>query len=411
MDSTRDLLVRGIAAAKANSESEARFFLEWVLRVYPSKVEKIEALYWLSTLATVPEQERELLNLILIEDPDEPRALRKLLVMDGKLKEQDIIDPETYRQVQEPAAPAASVGITCPKCGGRLTYAADGSSLICEYCTTRKFFRQNSGPRSDDDLSGNDFIASMATTNGHNQSLQQHLLTCRGCGAEFLISDNRISASCPFCQSSQIVDTSVIRQMIPPSRIIPLRIGHAGLNLKELKKICGDQFLQKHRETRPAFYPVWEFELNGLVTWRLPVSVLSDDMEEKTFDVPIQHRITQVMAVDGFLSRFENLEDGFDYSDVQPYSPEYLVDSLAAGYTLPVSDAALIARGKLVKMVTEESRQRLGWLMKGFLLDSSGMHITQFWLTLVPMYIFKDAKKKLTVLVNGQTGVVRSAKT
>ncbi len=410
MESTRDLLVRGIAAAKANSESEARFFLEWVLRICPTKTEKIEALFWLSTLATVPEQERELLNLILIEDPNEPRALRKLLVMDGKLKEQDIIDPETYSQVQEPAAPAASVGITCPKCGGRMTYAADGSSLICEYCTTRKFFRQNSGPRSDDELRGNDFIASMATANGHNQSIQQHLLTCKGCGAEFLITENRISASCPFCQSSQVVDTSVIRQMIPPSRIIPLRIGNAGLDTQVLKKIGGDQILQKTRETSPAFYPVWEFELNGLVTWRLPVSVLSDDMDEKTFDVPIQHRVVQVMAVDGFLSRFQNLEDDFDYSDVQPYSSDYLVDSLAVGYTLPVSDAALIARGKLVKIVTEESRQRMGWLMKGFLLDSSGMHITRFWLTLAPLWIMKEVKKNLTVLVNGQTGVVKSGR-
>lgn len=410
MDSTRDLLVRGIAAAKANSESEARFFLEWVLRVYPSKVEKIEALYWLSTLATVPEQERELLNLILIEDPDEPRALRKLLVMDGKLKEQDIIDPETYSQVHEPATPAASVGITCPKCGGRMTYAADGSSLICEYCTTRKFFRQNAGPRSAEELSGNDFISSMATANGHNQSIQQHLLTCKGCGAEFLITENRISASCPFCQSSQVVDTSVIRQMIPPSRIVPLRIGLEGLNKQALKKAGGDQILQKNHEIRPAFYPVWEFELNGQVTWRLPVSLISDDMEEKSFDVPVQHRIAQVMAVDGFLSRFKDLEEDFDFSDVQPYSPEYLVDSLAVSYTLPVSDAALIARGKLVKIVTEESRQRMGWLMKGFLLDSSGMHITRFWLTLAPLWVLREAKKNLTVLVNGQTGVVKSGR-
>ena len=408
MDSTRDLLVRGIAAAKSKSESEARFFLEWVLRMYPTREEKIEAYYWLCSLAVDPEQERELLNLMLVEDPDEPRALRRLLLLDGKLQEQDIINPETYHQVQSPAEPVNSVRVTCPKCGGRMTYAPDGSSLICEYCTTRKFFKQGSGTRAGGDLSGSDFIAAMATGTGHDQSVQQHLLTCKGCGAEFLILNNLISASCPFCQSSQIVDLRISRQMIPPERVIPLQVGLAGLNVAALQKIGGSQITDHLAEMRPSFFPVWEFELNGQVTWRLPVSLVSDDMEEQQFHIPVQNRISRAMAVDGMFSSFDQLENDFDFSDVQLYSPDYLVDCLAVGYTMPVSDAALLARAAFVKVVTGESRERLGWLMRDYLLDTSGLHISRFWLTMVPLWVLKSEKKKKLILINGQSGTIRS---
>jgi Tfp pilus assembly protein PilF len=42
-DGARDLLVRGIAAAKAGERDEARHYLEWALRQEPSSDEQIEA--------------------------------------------------------------------------------------------------------------------------------------------------------------------------------------------------------------------------------------------------------------------------------------------------------------------------------------------------------------------------------
>jgi hypothetical protein len=60
MENSRDLLVRGVAAAKSRLVGEARFYLEWVLRLDPPRDQKIDALFWLSTLASDPSKEREL---------------------------------------------------------------------------------------------------------------------------------------------------------------------------------------------------------------------------------------------------------------------------------------------------------------------------------------------------------------
>jgi hypothetical protein len=74
----RDLLVRGITAAKAKEAGEARFFLKWLLRLDPPAEERIEALYWLSEICTDPAEQRGYLEDILANDQGEPRARRNL---------------------------------------------------------------------------------------------------------------------------------------------------------------------------------------------------------------------------------------------------------------------------------------------------------------------------------------------
>jgi hypothetical protein len=291
-----------------------------------------------------------------------------------------------------------------------LTYTPDGTSLECEYCATRQPFKPESGRPSDEELSGNDFIAAMATANGHNRAVEHQLLTCDGCGAEFMINDRQFSAICPFCDSPLVIDVRVIRQMIPPSRVIPLEISLQQANNTVQKELPGELGIDKMNEIRPAFYPAWEFEMNGHVTWRLPVSVFSDDMDEKSFEVPVQSRVVQVMAFDGRLSNIRDLENDFDFSYVQPYNPAYLVDSLAVGYNIPVSYAALQAREKMVKTIKDEVHSRMGPQMNGFFIDSSGLFISSFWLTLVPLWAFSHIKCDEVTFVNGQTGSIRSGK-
>jgi hypothetical protein len=45
----RDLLTRGIAAAKAGNREEARFYLEWVLITEATEEQRLQAWLWLSS--------------------------------------------------------------------------------------------------------------------------------------------------------------------------------------------------------------------------------------------------------------------------------------------------------------------------------------------------------------------------
>ncbi len=106
-EGVRDLLVRGIAAARANSREEARFYLEWVLRSDGNQEQRLEATYWLSEMVDDPAKKRDLLSEILAMEPYNARARRALGLLDGKLKAEEVIDPDLLALAGEAPATAA----------------------------------------------------------------------------------------------------------------------------------------------------------------------------------------------------------------------------------------------------------------------------------------------------------------
>lgn len=406
MESTRDLLVRGVSAAKARLVGEARFYLEWVLRLAPPKDQKIEALYWLSTLVTDPDHEREMLETILAEEPFEPRARRRLLIVDGKINTGDLINADQYEQDLQSITESPADRFTCPNCGGRLTYGPDGASLECEYCNTQQFFRRQTAALTKDRSSGNDFIAAMATSSGHNQVVGHQMLTCRGCGAEFLLTDRQISTSCPFCRSPQVINFNTIRQMIPPARILPIEVGYPQAFSAAKAAFSGQLDIDEMYDVRPAFYPVWQFELSGRIDWRLPV--MENDREGKTLgEETVEFYLVPVLAVSNLPDSFHDMARDFDYSRIESYSPQYLVDCMAIGYQVSLADAALEAREQTVRDITRRIEKKLHRDAGDFFISSSNLFISQFWLTLVPIWMFIDTHTKRMVVVNGQNNRTR----
>src|SRR5687768_9520937 len=94
-DAGRDLLVRGIAAAKAGSRDEARFFLEKFLRQGNGSDARIQAWRYLAAIADDPDEKKEYLGLILASDPLDGLARRDLAVLNGTLDPDQIVDPES----------------------------------------------------------------------------------------------------------------------------------------------------------------------------------------------------------------------------------------------------------------------------------------------------------------------------
>src|SRR5512136_897629 len=103
-ETARELLVRGVAAAKtgqAQDKEEARFYLEWVLRIGDATLDqKTTAWLWLSQIEDDPRKKRDCLENVLAADPANGPARRGLAILDGRLKAEDVIDPN------QPIAPA-----------------------------------------------------------------------------------------------------------------------------------------------------------------------------------------------------------------------------------------------------------------------------------------------------------------
>ena len=130
-----DLLSRGRAAAKSGEKAEAVRYLERCLAQDAASDVRMEALYWLSEASDDLKVKRDCLEEILANNLGDARARRKLALLDGKLKVEEIVDPDHIPAPPMRSAPeAVAQAFICPKCGGRRVFAPDGQTLVCEYC-------------------------------------------------------------------------------------------------------------------------------------------------------------------------------------------------------------------------------------------------------------------------------------
>ena len=156
-DEARDLLVYGVAAANANDREEARYYLEWVLRIDADLDQETEAWYYLSKITDDPVEKRQCLENVLAAYPGHGEARRDLAILEGRLKPEDIIDPN---KPVAPITPQTALGdqdlrrYTCPKCGGRLTYNTLKGGLACQFCGYQPGTASGIGDRGSESAGG-----------------------------------------------------------------------------------------------------------------------------------------------------------------------------------------------------------------------------------------------------------------
>ena len=92
-------------------------------------------IYWLSQISETEEEKRDHLQSALGYDLTHHRARKALAILDGRLSEDEIIDPDRF----EPTTPTETQQrdadrFECPTCGARMVFSPDGQTLICEHC-------------------------------------------------------------------------------------------------------------------------------------------------------------------------------------------------------------------------------------------------------------------------------------
>jgi len=410
-DRTRDLLVRGIAAAKAGDLREAIFYLEWALRLEPPLQQKIDAWYWLSEIQPDEQQQREYLEKILVTDPSEGRARRKLAILDGKLDPNDIVDPNDINAAVQPAPPNSSIErFTCPNCGGRMTYTANGQSLQCDYCESRQRLEQAS--RSTDAVPEGDFHVALATRRGHINPIWIHSVTCAGCGAELIIESSQLTKTCPYCKTPYALDHVTDSEIIPPEGILPLEI---------TTEQAAAAFSAWHQVELPdppetidlqaVYLAVWTFDIGGKVLWKCQIK---KDRQWLPLDGQeiVYHNDLPVFATQQLPDALHSAMKGFDFTKMVDFDLRYLAGVMAENYQLSAGDASLQAR----KIALDEERRKieskLPSQVNNLRVDSTKMIVESFRLVLVPAYIvrFMLQDRQYYGLVNGQTGAVQSQK-
>lgn len=413
-DYSRDLLRSGIIEVKAGNREAARRYLDRALYMSRDHDAMAEGWYWMSQVTDDPTERRKALENCLANDLQHTRARRALAVLDGKLKADEIVDPDALPPVPAGLQNADAWRFMCPRCGGRMSFSPDGQSLVCEYCLGREGIRESAAA-----LGSQDFLIAMATARGHGKPLREQAFHCLGCGAEFILPPGRLSVTCAYCGSPHVINVRGSRQYLAPDGILPHRFdqSHALDILKDWVEDLKIEPQKPLEKPRGLYLPIWVFELGGRIDYRGEVteSAAADEFgrrmpgkKQVTDRRPIMLEAISIPASRKLSAPFVRLVPTFDLKSMQPYDPRYLADWPAELYDVPMADASLDARAQAVARF-EQELARMSSPVQLIGASSANLAIESFRLELLPVWMTEawfDARNGI-VLINGQNGMVQ----
>jgi DNA-directed RNA polymerase subunit RPC12/RpoP len=410
-DESHNLLVRGIAAAKANSREEARFFLDRALKADLSLEDRVQAWRYLADLSDDQAEKRSYFEKILAVDPADGTAQRDLAILNGVLDPDDIVDPERPIVVSEARRAAEGARFVCSRCGSnRLYFAPNGRFLECEHCHhTQPVEGSPRGP----DVQERQFVATMWTPRGRHVPKATPSFTCHTCGACFVVAAGELSFACPYCGSTYAMDRVDSRDLLEPEAIVPFAL--AGRDAAERLETWGrDHGIdQISTPARGVFIPVWVLNFIGEIGWTGTAhdETIGPDVPERTSGThTIIGRNVRVPGVESVSGPLDVLVDDFDLSGLRPYDPRLLAAWPAAAYEVSLEDAALLARSRAIAALRPEVLEKIGSGVHDVAMDFSRMAADSFTLALMPIWIAEGTRgdSRVTALVNGQSGTVRA---
>ena len=426
-DYDNDLLREAILNIKIKDFAAARRYLERALELADDLDTRCEANFQMSQITDDPVEKRNYLEETLAISPTHAEARRALAILDGKLKPQDIVDPD-HLPAQSSAEHSVSADrFTCPKCGARMVFDGDGRTLICENCARQEALNPAAVQVEQD------FIIAMATGQSQRKPVAMNAFVCQGCGARALLPPESISATCSYCGSVYVLAGTT--ELVEPDSIIPMAFNQhdAALHLV--------QWVEKHKITpqgkvqapRGLYLPVWTFDITGNVPWRgvtysseldtsfgpsnpLSLSLGSGKYQNRQArpvsgnrDVYFDDVIVPATSKLGDL--FVKMLKEYTYTSVAAYDPRYLAGWPAEIYETDMAEASLKARGQVADQVANNIK---AWLSSEYSdisdvgYSTASLAVVSFKLVLVPVWVteYELESRQFRVLINGQNGAV-----
>jgi len=414
-DYSKELLRTGIVEAKAGNIETAYRYLDRAIYMASTYDVIAEAWYWMGEISTDPVEKRKALENCLAHDMNHSRARRALALLEGKLKADEMINPDKLPAVPDGVRQADAQRFMCPKCGGRMSFAPDGQGLVCDYCTRNQAL--GVGTKEADEK---DFIIAMATARGHGKPLQEQVFHCNGCSAEFILPPDQISASCVYCDSPHVVNLEKTKDLLAPDGIIP----HA-FNQKHAIKLLidwveGNKITPEKKVELPRglYLPLWTFDIGGAIEYTYEVVESENNMfggnrQQKVIrhsdQYPVMVNDLPLPASRKPSAIFLKLIGSFDMNSIKPYDPRFLSSWPAEIYDVPMADASLDARSQAYTKYKSELPSLLNnanivhTSSANLVIESFKLNLLPVWMTELPF----DGREHL-LLINGQNGVVCS---
>lgn len=408
-------LAEGRELVRNGRREDAYDALTHVLKTQSTDRERAEAWYWLSHVFRDESERRSCLEHALALNPGNGAARRDLAILDGRIAADEVIDPETVGAGREAKVEAAQVQQhACPRCAGAMGYNAEQQAYHCAFCGLTETVAEYDA-REAEGVFGKgkyeqDFMAALVTAQGHLAPINLRVLHCQSCATEFMLSPETLSVTCPYCQSVFVTDAAESSEIIPPHALLPFAVDQGAAEAKMRR------WLKQVRlaPTRIAplygvYQPVWTFDVGGEIKWRGVV-------EENERRVPVSG--SKLIFFDDVLvpgcrhvtkRQLQNFR-AFDLEQIEPYDARYLAQWPAERYTLPLADASLKGRTRVLQTLRKNPRKltNRGGRVSQLQINTQSVIVESFKLLLLPVWIghYVVNETEFEVTINGQNGVV-----
>jgi DNA-directed RNA polymerase subunit RPC12/RpoP len=294
------------------------------------------------------------------------------------------------------------------------------TDLVCEYCGTIH-------PTEKKRVAGEveqsiDFV--MPTTRAHRWAEAQQQVSCAQCGAISLLPPAQKADRCPYCGSQRFLTAAGAVELIDPHAIALMKIDAkiTGQKVKEWFRqgaFTPDDLANRSRnlQMRPAYYPFWAFDGTLEVAWhcevnegsnRAPHWVMRSGNSAKMFDDVLVPGIKAISVGD------LKLIEPYDLQDLFAFSPDFLIGWTALAYDLPLADASLQARERVVKLLRNSLEAEIvpGRQKRNVTLGAGNWSGLMYKLILLPLWMghYEYRGRKYGLFVNGQNGKVGGQK-
>ena len=398
-----DLLREGILHFKSKEYDLARRYFERALDAADDIQTRTEANYYMSQVVDDPGQKRQFLEQTLAIDMGHAGARRALAILDGKLKPAEIVNPDALPAPLPGTQEAENLRFACPRCGARMLYSPDGASLFCENC------RHTQGLDTSTPGTDQDFFVAMADGKGFRNTVSIKTFHCQGCGADFLLAPDELSASCAFCGSVHVLDMQAARELVAPDAILPM-----AFDQKQAAGLVSQWFGKKHIPSQPGanpprgFYlPVWAFDLIGSLSWN--GSIIRDERQVPiSGECPAQFNNVCIPGSSKLGGIFLEFLPEYNLAAPPAYDPRFLAGWPALVYETTMSEAALEARRITIERIIHDIQFEHGHVID-FHYSTSTISITSYRLILLPVWLmdYSIEGRAFQVIINGQTGTVQ----
>lgn len=409
----RGRLEAAMFALARNDSDGARLALRAALEI---SEDYVDAWLQLAALAEDRPGQRTYLEHALAADPTNPIARKAILMLDGEL---DPVAPPGG-----PLAPGQATGqqLTCPQCGGALTYDEAQKRVTCAFCGYQ-VLDANEMTRGDHHSTVLEATLKRKYA-GKTWNIGHQWLRCTACGAIATISQRTLTTTCRFCHSRHVIQESVNSQFEQPDLIVPFTVDiQAAHTAIEEKMRSGIRAITRFFSDAIAridlyggYLPFWIFDADMVVNWSWTNAPAHGKHPVLLSDVPY-------LATPSPPRQLLDKVEPYDLLHGVDYDPRLLAIYPAQLYTLDIVQASIDVRTKLGRLAMRQAETGLrvrrpsngygGDDDPGSLRMNAYTAFLTYRLALLPVWIgllVEEDGDIRQVLVNGQTGKVAVGK-